>query len=78
MGCGGVSRPPCPAAPAVARPVPQHGVPVTRTAADLESTSNDMQQRQLAFGLKVAQMNARTTAINGLLQSISESAHSKA
>lgn len=78
MGCGGVSRHPCPPEPAVARPVPQHGVPVTRTAADLESTFNDMQQRQLAFGLKVAQMNARTTEINGLLQSISESAHIKA
>lgn len=78
MRCGGVSHHPCPPEPAVARPAPQRGVPVTQTPTDLDSKFNDMQQRQLAFGLKVAEMNARTTEINGLLQAVSESAHVKA
>lgn len=51
--------------------------PVNNTDT-LEKRYEDMQQQQVEFGLKTAEMNAKTTQLNQLLGAIAEAARIKA
>lgn len=73
MSCGRVTY----QAPQPVERQPASNKPAGPGTDDLEKRYEDMQRRQVEFGLKTAEMNARTTELGELLGAISEAARIK-